>query len=330
MTASKSRFSVPALIGTVLILLVLVLGGLYFYRASHSTGVGGEAMLQISGKKAFELVRYQVNLGPRNPGSEAHRKVGDWIAFQAGAYGWQVIEQKAEVEHPLWKKKVAIRNIIARLNPERGERVLLTAHYDTRPFAENDPYKKNQPILGANDGASGVAVLLELARVMKNFPPRVGVDLVFWDFEDTGEPREIESYCLGSKYWAQNPHVPNYSALFAINLDMVGGFGAQFPREGHSEESAPFVYDHLEKVAETLGYAKYFPNRRTGRIFDDHLNIIRYRAIPTVDLIHVDASHQFFSGWHTQQDRLEAISYETLGAVSKVVAETVYEAQKSE
>jgi glutaminyl-peptide cyclotransferase len=319
----KFLFLIALCVVVVLSLGLLLLRGGFFQDTSKV------AVLSFSGKNAYMAVKAQTDFGPRVPGTEGHRKTGDWIFSEMKKISnAHVIEQKGEIDHPLWKKKVSVRNFITSFNPESKDRVLLSAHWDTRPFGENDPLVKNQPISGANDGASGVAVLIELARVFEKFPPKLGVDLLFWDFEDTGEPQEIESYCLGSKYWAMNPHVPNYQAMFGINLDMVGGFSAEFPREQHSNEVGAWVYDRIQNTAQELGYGQYFPNRMTGQIYDDHLNVIRYRSIPMVDLIHVDSTNLFFPAWHTLQDRIETISPETLEGVGRVVAAVVYGAEK--
>lgn len=305
-------------------ILTLSSVGLFFLLQTKSNNF----VSQFDSKKAFQAILDQVQFGPRVPGSEGHRKVIQYLKESLQKNQWTVTEQSGEIEHPLWKKKVTIKNIIATLHPEAKKRILLTAHYDTRPFGENDLYIKDKPILGANDGASGVGILLELSRVLSlQSKFKLGIDIIFWDFEDTGMPEIPESYCLGSRYWSENPHLPDYKAEFGINLDMVGGFNATFPREGFSVESANSVYDLLLNASKELKFEKYFPERSFGHMVDDHVNVIRYRKIPMVDLIHMDEQNQFFSAWHTMQDDMSQISEETIKVVGMTLETLLYKIQ---
>jgi Zn-dependent M28 family amino/carboxypeptidase len=190
------------------------------------------------------------------------------------------------------------------------------------------------PIPGANDGGSGVAVLLEIARQLGLAKaggkplPVVSVDLMFWDAEDGGDPDlpEEDTYCLGSQHWARNPHVPGYKARWCINLDMVGAHGATFPLEGNSRKAAPKLLDQVWRTGADLGYGVYFLNQPVGEITDDHFYVTELANIPAIDIIHLDASGNsaFFDQWHTHDDNIGVISRETLNAVGQTVLEVLY------
>jgi Zn-dependent M28 family amino/carboxypeptidase len=224
-------------------------------------------------------------------------------------------------------------NIIASLNPTATRRILLAAHWDTRPFADQDNARKDEPIDGANDGASGVAVLLEILRSSQSQKlENIGVDFLFLDSEDYGQPANYkeyvpDSYCLGAQHWSRIPHIQNYKADFGILLDMVGAQGATFTREGTSAAYAGWVQDRVWKNARLLGYENYFLNQFTDPIIDDHKYINERAKIPTIDIIHHDSNSPSGFGWywHTHQDNLNTIDKNTLAAVGRTVLLTVYE-----
>jgi Zn-dependent M28 family amino/carboxypeptidase len=272
---------------------------------------------------AYVYVERQLAFGPRVPGTPAHTACGSWLAAQLRAAGAQVTEQTGSVR-TFNGITLTARNLIAAFSPGNARRVMLSAHWDTRPFADQDDERKAAPIPGANDGASGVAVLLEIARHLQAQSPAVGVDIIFWDVEDYGESSVEDSYCLGSQLWTRQRHQPGYTALYGINLDMVGAEGAVFPREGYSMLYAPQVVEKVWRAAQRIGYGAYFSSERANPIIDDHYYISSRTGIGTIDIIHMPPGGGFFPYWHTHDDDLPAISRQTLKAVGQTVLEVVY------
>ena len=280
---------------------------------------------------AFNLIKKQVEFGPRVPNMESHRKCGDFLVKTFSSLADTVIIQKANVT-AFDGKTLKIRNIIASFNPSEKSRVMLSAHWDTRPFSDQDSKQKTTPIAGANDGASGVAVLLEIARQLKESPAKVGVDIILFDAEDYGQPdglmqKEVsDSYCLGSQYWAKNLHQEGYMPKYGILLDMVGGPMATFTQEGGSVANAPDVVNKVWKAAARIGFSNYFVNEQTRAITDDHFYINSIANIPTIDIIQFDRStpSNFYNHWHTLQDTPENIDPLTLKAVGQTLLEVVY------
>lgn len=282
---------------------------------------------------AYFFVERQVDFGPRTPNSAAHHECGEYLVEKLKEFGANVIEQKAILTT---YDGIALnsRNIIGVYNPEQKKRVLLFAHWDSRPFAdqEQDKTKRSQPILGANDGASGVGILLEIARNLNLSPLEIGVDIIFFDAEDWGQPSYEQNYipgnwyCLGSQYWANNPHIPDYRAKYGILLDMVGAPNATFYKEGYSVEYASNIAEKVWSVAARLGYGRFFINRKGGYITDDHLPVNQHHRAPSIDIIHTsdDTSHGFGNFWHTHKDNMDVISKTTLNAVGQTVMEVLY------
>lgn len=282
---------------------------------------------------AYLYIEKQLAFGPRVPNSQAHKACGDWIVSTLKRFNATVTEQKP-VLRAFDGTSLNARNIIGSYNPESTSRVLLCAHWDSRPWADHDSDAANQkkPVPAANDGASGVGVLLEMARQFSLSNPGVGVDIVFFDAEDYGEPQELQgehenSWALGSQYWAMNPHVPGYQARYGILLDMVGAKDAVFPQEYYSRYYAPNILRNVWSTAQRLGYDNFFVNRNVGAITDDHLYINELKRIPVIDIIDYDETREkgFFDYWHTVNDDIQNISKETLKAVGQVVITVVYE-----
>jgi Zn-dependent M28 family amino/carboxypeptidase len=232
------------------------------------------------------------------------------------AAGLEVIEQKTKVL-AFDKKEIPVRNLIAQINPGAKVRYLLSAHWDARPFADEDPDPKNRlkPVPAVNDGGSGVVVLLGIADALKGRKIPFGVDLVFLDAEDGGKPANELSYCLGTQYFAKNPIPAGYQARFGINFDMVGRIGATFPIEAYSLNRAGAVVSKIRAAAKGLGYQDYFPEYRVGPIIDDHLYLMEGLGFPVVDLIHMTEDNHFPPEWHTVKDTSEVISRTTLKVV---------------
>lgn len=282
---------------------------------------------------AYQYVKAQCDFGPRVPGSEAHSVCLAYFVEQFEVFNADtVIVQEGEMTIYDGTKK-PVRNVVASYGLGKPNRVMICAHWDSRPFADNDinPNNRRKPIIGANDGASGVGVILELAHQLGMKDAIMGVDLILFDLEDWGAPDWEQSkladggWALGSKYWASHPHIPGYQAQFAILLDMVGGRGAQFYREYFSEQYAGWVVDRVWNKAADLGLGHLFVNQRGGGVTDDHINVIR-AGIPCIDIINfqADTESSFGDYWHTHNDDMRNIDPVTLDAVGRVLMEIVY------
>lgn len=297
------------------------------------------AVPDFSPDSAYAYIEKQVSFGPRVPGTVAQRKCADWISAQFKSFGYEVTEQK--FTGLLYDKRtVPGINLIASYKPAAAKRILLAAHWDSRAMSDNDPNVKNKPIDGANDGASGVGVLMEIARNLVKDSASVGVDFVLFDVEDWGAPDSYSGdlthtaysggYCLGSEYWSKNLHKPGYSAYYGILLDMVGASGAQFHHEEHSFRFAPSIVSKVWSAASQLGFGKYFINRPGGAITDDHVPVNEHAKIPMIDIIDYRmevGNSGFFPHWHTTSDKISAIDKQTLKAVGQTVMHVVYHEQ---
>ena len=281
---------------------------------------------------AYAFVERQVQFGPRVPNTEAHKACAQYLASELERFGAKLYVQEA-VLTAYNNDRLQASNIIGAFNPEQTQRVLLFAHWDSRPYSDHDadPNNHYKPIDGADDGASGVGVLLEIARQIGLHNIDKGIDIIFFDAEDYGVPSFLNDYsqdpwCLGTQFWVKNPHVPNYKAEYGILLDMVGSKHATFYKESTSVQYAAPVVERVWNIARNLGYGKFFVNAFEGSVVDDHLYVNRGRGIPCVDIINLDlsTSHNFGSYWHTQQDTMENIDRETLKAVGQTVLETIY------
>ena len=282
---------------------------------------------------AYSYVATQVAFGPRVPNTEAHKACALYLSSELERHGAKVYVQEA-VLTAYNGDKLNAKNIIGSFNPEEKRRILLFAHWDTRPYADWDEDEANHrtPIDGADDGASGVGVLLEIARQIGKSSPKVGIDIIFFDAEDYGTPEFVkdnhkpDTWALGTQFWAKNPHVPNYTAEYGILLDMVGAKGATFYKEGFSMQYAARYVEKVWSAARKLGYGKYFINRSTGYITDDHEYVIKGRKIPCLDIINYKSSTNkgFADYWHTLNDNMDIIDKQTLKAVGQTVLEVVY------
>ena len=280
---------------------------------------------------AFYFVRQQVEFGPRVMNSKQHDECANFLINKVKSYNAKVVVQKGEVKG-FDGKMLKIQNIIASFNPEQKNRVLLCSHWDTRPWADQDTIKQNEPIDGANDGASGVGVLLEIVRHLASQPTAIGVDIIFLDAEDYGQPENSkyphmeDSYALGTQYWAKNFHTPNYYANYGILLDMVGAPKATFSMEGISMQYASATVKKIWDVAARLGYSDYFIYKTTSPITDDHYYVNDIAKIPCIDIIHHDPSTRsnFGAYWHTHQDNMNTVDKNTLKAVGQTLLEVIY------
>lgn len=273
---------------------------------------------EFSAERAYELLRTQVAFGPRVPGSAGHAAQLAWMT--------EYLRQRADtVELDPFAHETSdgdvlrLTNVMARYRPAVARRVLLVAHWDTRPTADRDTHRRAEPIDGANDGASGTAVLLELAEVLSRHSPPLGVDLLLVDGEDYG-PGERDMY-LGAKHFAANLP-PGYRPLYGIVVDMVADRSPQFPMEGNSLEYAPSIVDRVWTVAEQLGLARYFVRRDGGRVTDDHIPLNR-AGIPTILIIDFDYG-MANAYWHTHHDVVANTSPVGLGVVGRVLSALIF------
>jgi Zn-dependent M28 family amino/carboxypeptidase len=287
---------------------------------------------QFDADTAYGFVARQVAFGPRVPNTKAHRLCASYLEASLKRFTPNVIVQRGIVS-AYDGTPLKFYNIIGTFNPDAKVRVLLVSHWDSRPFADHDPDISNRrtPVPAANDGASGVGVLLELARQLKIEPPNIGVDILLVDAEDYGAPEDAASevkddWALGSQYWAKNPHKEGYTARYGILFDMVGAADARFTLEGTSMYYAPDIARKIWRIGEQLGYGAYFSIEETNGITDDHTYINQIIKIPTVDIIQNDPNTPsgFYRNWHTTLDNLDGISKATLKAVGTTVLTAVY------
>ena len=277
---------------------------------------------------AYAYVEKQVAFGPRVPNSAAHTACKNWLVSKFKSFGATVIEDDFEAKGYTGVIYKAT-NVIAQYNPEHAKRILLAAHWDTRFIGDydKDTAKQKDPIPGADDGGSGVGVLLEIARLLGENNIDMGVDIVLFDVEDQGEGSGLETtWCLGAQHWAKNPHVAGYRAEFGILLDMVGSKGARFTREGLSMQVAPQVMNKMWKLAKNMGYGNYFVMDQTRQIIDDHYFVNKYSKTKMIDVINRPANTQTGFGhyWHTHDDDMDVINKTTLRAVGQTVLAVLY------
>lgn len=284
---------------------------------------------------AYHFVNVQVQFGPRVPNTLAHKESGDYLIHKLESYGAKVVKQ--EFTAPSYGgKQLQLRNIIGSFFPKKEKRLLLAAHWDTRPFADKDLQNPRGEMDGANDGASGVGVLLEIARLLSQDTSSVGIDIIFFDGEDWGEPENAQTeksppqnwdswWCLGSQYWSKHKHVTNYAAYYGILLDMVGAKNSQFFKEGASLRYAPRIVTKIWDTAARLGYSDYFVKQDAHAITDDHIFVNEFAKIPMVDIVHYQQGVGYFGDYHhSQRDNMELIGKETLEAVGSTLLHVIY------
>lgn len=279
---------------------------------------------------AYAYVARQVAFGPRVNNTRAHIECGNWLIAELKKHSDTVYVQSC-VLTGFDNKALQSRNIIASFNPKADKRIILSSHWDTRPFADQDDERSNEAIDGANDGASGVGILMEVARQLHDAKPGIGIDIILFDAEDygqpdNGQPYKEDSYCLGSQYWAKNPHLAGYHADFGILLDMVGAQNATFTKEGTSMMYAPSYMNYVWNTANEIGYGAYFQYQQTGTLIDDHKYVNEITGIPMIDIIHrTDKTPSGFGAyWHTHDDNIQSVDKKTLKAVGQTLLYTIY------
>jgi hypothetical protein len=299
----------------------------FFYRIwtfillSGIAGAPEESAARIpafDGSRAFRYIERQCAFGPRFPGSNGHDACLGFLVGELGLSSASVVKQPFQMKDPHTGKVHALTNVVASFG-SRDDRMVLCAHWDTRPRADHDPVPANRdkPVMGANDGASGVAVLLEIARVLKATPPAKGIDIVLFDGEDSGLDGDTESWCLGSRHYAQSLRFGRLPYC-AILLDMIGDRDLEIPVEQYSRLYAPDLVERIWGTAERLGFAEFTRDPGTF-VVDDHLELLKV-GIPAVDII--DFEYPF---WHTVMDTPDKCSAESLAAVGTVLLHLIYE-----
>lgn len=277
---------------------------------------------------AYLYVQDQVDFGSRVPNTEAHRKTKDYLKSQLDRFADKVFIQSFTARR---FDKVSLQgyNIIGSFNPKAKKRLLLLAHWDSRYIADQSTSNelKDEPVMGADDGGSGVGVLLEIARQLSMQPIEVGVDILFTDLEDQGKSNDPDgsTWGLGAQYWSKKPHFANYKADYGVLLDMVGATGAKFLKEGVSKTYAPQFLDYVWNLANSMGYGNLFINKNlSGGVVDDHVFINQNMGIPTIDIINKPSDNAFGDHWHTEKDNMDVIDKNVLRGVGQVVTAVVY------
>ena len=290
----------------------------------------GRDVPDFSSNQAYQYIEEQLAFGPRVPNSEAHRQAVQYFRnhFIEAAGSQSVYVQSFKTE--VYGDSLQLYNVLASFGTGNSDRILLAAHWDSRPRSDKETESSNQelPVPGADDGASGVAVLMELANVFAVNELPIGVDIILFDGEDYGEQSDMDNYFLGSRYWGNNPPVAGYNPRFGILLDMVGGQNAQFPKEGYSMDYAPNLVNEVWAIGQEFGYEDLFVDKVGQRIADDHIIVERLTGIPMINIIHHRISPtgelEFPPYWHTQNDDIGIIDKEVLQAVGDVLLELIY------
>lgn len=299
--------------------------------SNSTTNNADEAIVKIINKpitgfsqdSAFAFIEKQLSFGFRVSGTKENENCAHWLFNKLNSYTDTTILQKGTAI-AYNKKQLPIFNIIGSFNPTAKKRILLASHWDSRPWGDQDDINQDKPIQAANDGASGVAVLLEIARNLSKTKPDIGIDIIFFDAEDYGKSEFENSFCLGSQYWGKNLHTANYTANFGVLLDMVGGKNAQFMWEENSNTWGNFALVHIWAVAQELGHSNHFINNTIGQIIDDHKYVYEATKIPMIDIIQYNPETGFAPYWHTHDDNIESIDKKTLFAVGNTLLNVIF------
>ncbi|MBN2413318.1 M28 family peptidase [candidate division KSB1 bacterium] len=282
-------------------------------------GCNSQSVPDFDNENAYNYLKKQCEFGPRVPGSTGHQQCKDYLIQTLQRHADNVTPQIFMFSFGEPVRTVSATNIIAAFQPEKSERILLCAHWDTRPWADRDPNPKNiiKPVLGANDGASGVAVLLEMARLFHIQKPNVGVDIVLFDAEDAGNYGNDRSWAKGSEAFAREFR-STYFPRFGILIDMIGDAELAIYKEQFSVKYAAPVVDLVWNKAAQLGITEFIPTIKFS-VFDDHIPLLE-NGIPCIDLIDFDYPY-----WHTIEDTPDKCSASSLGKVGRVLTHIIYE-----
>jgi len=282
---------------------------------------------------AYAFIQKQVDFGPRVPNTPEHKATSQWLMAKFESYGLSVQGQEFTAKN-YEGNVLKLVNIIASYKPETDKRIILAAHWDTRRMADKDTERINEPIDGANDGGSGVAVLLEIARAITtaNEELNVGIDFILFDGEDDGRPQGSQTgnddshwWCLGSQHWARTPHQAGYTAYYGILLDMVGAKGARFYKEGISVQYAAGIVNKVWRYGHHLGHSHFFQMRESHAITDDHIPVNEVANIPMINIIDYSPDYGFGHYHHTHADNMDIIDKRTLQVVGETVLFTIYQ-----
>ena len=324
-----------------LLIVALIAGAAFNFLPSNKAEVSETEEIEkvqpvgpdFNADSAYIYLQEQCDFGPRTMNSTAHDKCEKWIIQKFEQYGCKVTTQKATL-NGYDGTPLRSTNIMASYNPKATTRIMFCAHWDCRPWADNDPDSTNwhKPIVAANDAASGVGVMIELARILKGSGLELGVDFICFDAEDYGTPQwfegedPVDTWALGAQYFANN--LPEgYAPRYGILLDMVGGVGAKFYREGMSMQYAPAIVKKVWNAARQVGYGSYFPKDDGGMITDDHIPVNQTANIPCIDVIpyYPDCAQSSFGPtWHTIADNMDNIDKNTLKAVGQTMVQVLF------
>ena len=323
-----------------IILIISIVLGCYSCSTTKKSQTTEQSVVTVefNADTAYTFCAAQCDFGPRTMNSEAHERCAEWIQQQFEQYGYSVQMQKADLkgyDGTILKSTNIIASQKLKANSQKPEaRIFICAHWDSRPWADNDPDEANwrKPVMAANDGASGVAVMLELARLLQqNDSARMAVDFICFDAEDWGIPQwendvDGDSWALGAQYWANSQEPKAKSYQYGILLDMVGGQGAKFYREGFSLKYAHNIVERVWQAANTAGYASIFPYLDGGYVTDDHVPVNEKAGIPCIDIInhYPDCEQSSFGPtWHTVNDDMQHIDKNTLKAVGQTLIQFI-------
>jgi glutaminyl-peptide cyclotransferase len=275
-------------------------------------------MPDFDGEKAFDYLLAQTDMGPRNPGSSGHRACLNWLVKMGNNWADTVVVQPFTGFDPLGDDEIPMFNVLYRYKSEETNRVMISGHWDTRPRADYAQTRQSEPILGANDGASGVAVLVHLAELLHKNPPSIGVDLAFWDGEDLGRPDHPEEFCQGSRYYSKNNIKPIPQK--GIVIDMIGDAELEIYYELYSLKFAPKRVMEIWDIAHRLGFGDVFIPRQGPMVYDDHVPLSE-AGIPTINIIDFQYPGPWTNYWHTHEDTPDKCSPESLEIIGKVLVE---------
>lgn len=279
------------------------------------------AQTGFDAERAFEDLHSQCDLGPRNPNSDGAEAAIQFYSSILKPLADTLHLQNFELDDPYSTDKLNLTNIVARFQPQKTQRIILCAHWDTRPRAEYDPSAPEKPMIGANDGASGVAILLEIARQLQTNPVNPGIDIILFDGEDYGEPSDLQHYLLGSRYYVDHPFLP--MAQQVILLDMVGDAELNIKVDPVSYRSAPRLVEEIWAMANDIGYDQ-FQLVAGASMYDDHVPFIE-KGIQAIDIIDFEYPGPDNAYWHTHEDSPDKCSAESLEAVGNTLLSWLYQ-----
>ena len=301
-----------------ILILVLIL-----FISCNTESIKSIDIPKFDSNKAFTYLVKQCEFGPRNPGSSGHLEFSNYLeAFLSELEGKLIVQEFIYIE-PITNMERNGKNFIIQFNENAEYRLLLGAHWDTRSLSDQDEEIENQslPVLGANDGASGTSVLMELATIISEKNPEIGIDIVFFDAEDGGFSGQPETFALGSRFFAEN--LPIVKPNFAIIVDMVGDKNLSIPIERISYNIAPEKVKEIWNLAEELSLPA-FKKTIDLEIYDDHVPLWEVAAIPAIDIIDFQYPNMFYNHWHTQRDTPENCSPQSLGQVGNLLVNYIY------